>query len=79
MRLAFTASRDAGTVLVWAATTAIREPLEEVERRYIERVMQAVSWSKTEATRVLGIDRSTLYRKLDRYAITPPGPAKPEE
>ena len=46
--------------------------LEEVERRYIQRVMEAVSWSKSEATRVLGIDRSTLYRKLDRYGIAAP-------
>ncbi|MBL8605808.1 MAG: sigma-54-dependent Fis family transcriptional regulator [Myxococcales bacterium] len=45
--------------------------LEEVERRYIERVMDAVSWNKTEATRILGIDRSTLYRKLERYKLAP--------
>ena len=45
--------------------------LEEVERRYIQRVMEAVSWNKSDATRVLGIDRSTLYRKLDRYGIGP--------
>ena len=46
--------------------------LEEVEKRYIQRVMEAVSWNKSDATRVLGIDRSTLYRKLDRFGIAPP-------
>jgi two-component system response regulator HydG len=46
--------------------------LEEVEGRYIQRVMEAVAWNKTVATRVLGIDRSTLYRKLERYGITSP-------
>jgi two-component system response regulator HydG len=49
--------------------------LEDVEGRYIQRVMEAVAWNKTTATRVLGIDRSTLYRKLERYGITaPPSP-----
>ena len=37
--------------------------LGEVERRYVARVMEAVQWNKTEATKVLCIDRSTLYRK----------------
>jgi DNA-binding NtrC family response regulator len=38
--------------------------LEEVERRYIARVMEAVGGNKTLAARVLGIGRKTLYRKL---------------
>ena len=42
-------------------------PMEEVERRYILRVMEAVGGSKTMAARVLGFDRRTLYRKLERY------------
>jgi len=46
--------------------------LEEVERRYVARVMEAVQWNKTDATKVLGIDRSTLYRKLERYGLTAP-------
>ncbi|MEO6029534.1 MAG: sigma-54 dependent transcriptional regulator [Candidatus Binatia bacterium] len=42
-------------------------PMEEVERRYILRVMEAVGGSKSMAARVLGFDRRTLYRKLERY------------
>jgi two-component system response regulator HydG len=42
-------------------------PLEEVERRYILRVMEAVGGNKTVAAQVLGLDRTTLYRKLERY------------
>jgi DNA-binding NtrC family response regulator len=41
--------------------------LDEVERRYIERVLKASGGNKTQAARVLGLDRRTLYRKLDRY------------
>jgi len=44
-------------------------PMEEVERRYIARVMQSVGGNKTLAARVLGFDRTTLYRKLDRYGL----------
>jgi len=47
-------------------------PMEEVERRYIQRVMHAVGGNKTLAARVLGFDRKTLYRKLDRRD-PPPG------
>ncbi len=59
-------------VVVAASDPAELVTLEEVERRYIERVMEAVGWNKTEATKVLGIDRSTLYRKLERYHLAAP-------
>jgi two-component system response regulator HydG len=41
--------------------------LEEMERRYIHKVIDAVGGSKTLAARTLGIDRATLYRKLERF------------
>ncbi|HYO71823.1 MAG TPA: sigma-54 dependent transcriptional regulator [Archangium sp.] len=40
--------------------------LEEVERRYILRVMEEVKGNKSLAAQILGLDRKTLYRKLDR-------------
>ncbi len=42
-------------------------PMEEVERRYILRVVETVSGNKTMASKILGLDRKTLYRKLERY------------
>ncbi|MEX1361991.1 MAG: sigma-54 dependent transcriptional regulator [Nannocystaceae bacterium] len=42
-------------------------PLEEVERRYILRVVETVGGNKTMASKILGLDRKTLYRKLERY------------
>ncbi len=45
-------------------------PLAEVERRYIERVLDAVRGNKRQAARILGLDRATLYRKLDRYGLS---------
>ena len=43
--------------------------LDELERRYIIHVLQAVSGSRTRAAEVLGIDRRTLYKKAERYGI----------
>ena len=41
--------------------------LEELERRYIRRVLKAAAGNKTQAAKVLGLDRRTLYRKLERH------------
>jgi two-component system response regulator HydG len=46
-------------------------PLEEVERRYILRVLEACGWRRMEAARILKLDRKTLYRKLERYGVRP--------
>lgn len=44
--------------------------LDELERRYIDRVLQVTGGNKTQAAKVLGIDRRTLYRKLERSEST---------
>jgi two-component system response regulator HydG len=41
--------------------------LEDVERRYILHVLETVGGNKTLASRVLGLDRKTLYRKLQQF------------
>lgn len=43
--------------------------LEIIERAYILWVLQSEAGNKTRAAEVLGIDPSTLYRKLVRYGI----------
>ncbi len=48
-------------------------PMEEVERRYIRKVLAAAGGNKKEAARILGFDRTTLYRKLERYGDTTRG------
>ena len=45
-------------------------PIEEVERRYIAHVLRSVDGNKTLAARILGLDRKTLYRKLQQYRQT---------
>ena len=41
--------------------------LEELESRYIHRVLDMVSGNKSRAARVLGLDRRSLYRRLQKY------------
>jgi DNA-binding NtrC family response regulator len=43
--------------------------LEIIERAYIHWVLQAEGGNKTRTAEVLGIDPSTLYRKLIRYGL----------
>jgi DNA-binding NtrC family response regulator len=45
--------------------------LDVIERAYIMWVLQAEGGNKTRAAEVLGIDPSTLYRKLSRYEEQP--------
>lgn len=44
-------------------------PMEEIERRYILHVLKAVGENRSLASRILKIDRKTLYHKLQRYGV----------
>jgi len=54
--------------------------LDEVERRYIEQVLKLSGDNKSQAARLLGLDRRTLYRKLERYeqGLSGSGPPPPD-
>jgi two-component system response regulator HydG len=52
-------------------------PMHEVERRYILHVLEAARGNKTVAARILGFDRRTMYRKLERFEENRPRPAGP--
>ena len=43
-------------------------PMDEIERRYVAQVLAALHGNKASAARALGMDRRTLYRKLDAWA-----------
>lgn len=44
-------------------------PLWVVEREHIGMVLASVEGNKSRAARILGVDRKTLYTKLERYEI----------
>jgi len=43
--------------------------LEEVERRHVLRVLSACNGNRTDAAKMLDLDRKTLYRKLLRWGV----------
>jgi len=51
--------------------------LDELEREFIERVLDVEGGNKTRAAQRLGLDRKTLYRKLEEYAASPKAPNGP--
>lgn len=55
---------------IWQDATASLPSIEELERRYIEYVLQHTKGHKCRAAEILGINRRTLYRKERDYQLT---------
>ncbi len=53
-------------VMLSAETEAELVTLQELESRYLQRVLSLVGGNKTRAAEILGVDRRTLYRMLER-------------
>jgi DNA-binding NtrC family response regulator len=43
--------------------------LEEIEQAHIRRVLDGCDWNISQAAKLLGIDRGTLYAKIRRYGF----------
>ncbi|MDP7015726.1 MAG: sigma 54-interacting transcriptional regulator [Pirellulaceae bacterium] len=50
--------------------------LAELEARHIEATLSETGWNKSRAATILGIERSTLDRKIRRYKLQPRPPAR---
>lgn len=48
--------------------------LSSAQRAQIDRVLKQVGGNKTEAARILGISRRSLYRWIDRLDLVDPTP-----
>jgi two-component system response regulator HydG len=57
-------------------TPAEMVTLDELHRLYVRRVLRAVKGNKTQAARLLGIDRRSLYRRLEESRTAPATPAE---
>ncbi len=57
--------------------------LESIEKAYIYWVLNQTEWQKSKAAQILGIDNSTLYRKISKYKFDQhgavPSPDKPSD
>ena len=58
---------QADRFVVAADSPAELVTMDELERRYLLRVLSLVGGNKSRAAQVLGFDRRTLYRKLERF------------
>jgi DNA-binding NtrC family response regulator len=58
---------SAGDAATMRDPDGLRPTFAEIERRYIIETLSSVNQDKARAANILGIDLSTLYRKLKRY------------
>jgi len=56
-----------------ASSAVVPASLEEVERRHIGAVLEHTGGNVSQAARILGIDRVTLYSKMKKYDLRRPG------
>jgi transcriptional regulator with GAF, ATPase, and Fis domain len=47
----------------------VPESLEDIECKHIEATLLSTTWNKSKAAQILGIERSTLDRKIKKYEI----------
>ncbi len=52
----------------WQPTT-LKEALEGPEKRILEAALRANGWNRQATAKVLGINRTTLYKKMKRYGL----------
>jgi DNA-binding NtrC family response regulator len=50
--------------------------LDEIEKRALWETLERHQWRRMATARELGIDKNTLRRKINRYGLNPPKPAK---
>jgi DNA-binding NtrC family response regulator len=60
--------RDSADPTARVADASSRQlPLRELERAYILEVLRQTGGNKSRTAEILGLDRKTLYRKLEEY------------
>ena len=51
------------------ALLSLKEAKEEFEKEYISKVLKITHWNISQASRLLGIERSYLHKKIKKYNI----------
>jgi transcriptional regulator with GAF, ATPase, and Fis domain len=59
-------------VNLWGSLIQQSLTLDDIERLYMDAVLKHCDWNKSQASRVLGIERTTLDRRLKRYGMHRP-------
>ena len=56
---------ESSRIVINAGSPSELITMDEMQRRYVRQVLAAVGGNKTHAARVLGMDRRSLYRRLE--------------
>jgi DNA-binding NtrC family response regulator len=48
----------------------VPESIHEMERLHIKRILNNTAWNISQSARRLGIDRQTLYNKMQKYGLS---------
>jgi len=62
-------SRVRSPAAVESEADPVLVPLADVERRHVERVLNATGWNKARAARVLDVDVKTLNKKIRDFSL----------
>ena len=65
-------SNPEGNVFEQAGSMTLKAALEEPERRIIRQALELHDWNRNQTADSLGIDRTTLYKKIRRLGLLPP-------
>ena len=49
---------------------SLEDHIEAIEKKYIEKAIQDARWNITQASKLLGMSRYALQRRIDKYDIT---------
>jgi transcriptional regulator with GAF, ATPase, and Fis domain len=60
---------DLGGPVVGVAAVYKPESLEDMEKRHILETLKFTDWNKSRAATILGIERSTLDRKIEKFGL----------
>ena len=45
--------------------------LQEIEKSYMIQILENFSWNYSQASKIMGISRATIYRKIKEYGLSP--------
>ncbi len=45
------------------------DSLADVEQAHVERILEQAEWNVSQAAKILGVDRTTLYNKIRKYGL----------
>jgi sigma-54 specific flagellar transcriptional regulator A len=48
---------------------SLRDKLIDIERSYIEQALQRTDWNVSQTARILSLQRTTLFEKINKYGF----------